>query len=410
LSWQPEIDEIRMRTEFAHGYGGAEAVERARAAGKGTPRQRIEALLDAGSFRETGTLTGKPAFDESGALTGVTPSNAIIGRGRIEGRRVVVSADDFTVRGGSSESAISDKWIYAERQALDQGAPLVRLVETAGGSVNLLVQSGGTKLPGYASWPLFDLLQEVPVVGIALGACAGLGAVKVAASHFSVMVKGTSQVFAAGPPVVRDGLNLEIDKESLGGAAVHARGSGVVDNEAKSEDDAFLQARRFLSYLPRNVRNRPPVADADDPADRRDDWLLEAVPRETRRVYDTRKILAAVADAGSLFEIGRYWGRSSVTTLARFGGRSVGVLANDPRYFGGAMTVQSAQKIARFVRLCDTFNLPVVSFFDQPGVMIGPDAEKAGTITAALDALTAIDRTRVPWCAVVVRRALRVPR
>lgn len=408
MSWQPEVDEIERRKALARRMGGPEAVEKMRAAGKLNARERIDALLDEGSFREIGSLTGAAEYDESGALVDVLPSNAIIGTGRIDGRKVLVSADDFTIRGGSSESTISDKWIYAERMALELGLPLIRLVDTAGGSVRLLEKQQSTKLPGYASWEQLRMLGEIPVVGIALGACAGLGAIKVAGSHLSLMVKGRSQVFAAGPFVVKEGLGVEVDKEELGGASVHARGSGLVDNEARDETDAFDQARRFLSYLPPNVDTLPPVIDSDDPADRRDEWLLEAVPREKRRAYQVRKIIGAVFDRDSFFEVGRYSGRSSVTGLARLNGRPVGVLANDPTFAGGAMTEKSSQKIESFVDFCDTFHLPIVSLFDQPGIMIGPDAEKKGTIRAAMRALGAIDQSRVPWCTVVIRRAFGV--
>lgn len=408
MSWQSEVDEIARRRQLAEAMGGPEAVARMHAAGKMTARERIARLLDRDTFREIGTLTGAAEYDEDGALAAVTPANAIIGTGRIDGRKVLVSADDFTIRGGSSEATISDKWIYAERMALELGLPLVRLVDSAGGSVKLLDKQASTKLPGYASWEMTRMMGKIPVVGIAMGSCAGLGAIKVAGAHLSIMVKNTAQVFAAGPFVVKEGTGVDVDKEELGGAAVHARGSGVVDNEAADEADALDQARRFLSYLPPNVHRLPPAAEPQDDPERREEWLLEAVPRERRRAYQTRKIINAVVDAGSFFEIGRYNGRSSVTGLARLAGKPVGILANDPMFAGGAMTAKSSQKIESFVDLCDTFHLPVVSLFDQPGIMIGPDAERAGTMRAAMRALAAIDQSRVPWCTIVVRRAFGV--
>ncbi len=408
MSWQREVDEIQRRKALAREMGGPEALEKMRAAGKLNARERIDMLLDPDSFCEIGSLTGAATYDQDGTLVDILPSNAIIGTGRIHGRKVLVSADDFTIRGGSSESTISDKWIYAERMALDLGLPLIRLVDTAGGSVKLLEKQQSTKLPGYTTWEQLRMLGEIPVVGIALGACAGLGAIKVAGAHLSLMVKDQSYIFAAGPYVVKEGLGIDVNKEQLGGSSVHARGSGLVDNEAKTEADAFDQTRRFLSYLPPNVHTLPPVAETDDPADRKDDWLLEAIPREKRRAYQVRKIINAVFDRDSFFEIGRYSGRSSVTGLARLQGRPVGVLASDPAVAGGAMTLKSSQKIESFVDFCDTFHLPVVSLFDQPGIMIGPDAEKSGTIRAAMRALAAIDQSRVPWCTIVIRRAFGV--
>ncbi len=408
MGWEKEVEELKRRRAFAERMGGEENLSRQRAAGKLNARERIALLCDAGTFTELGALTGKAEYDEAGELTHVIPANAIIGKGRIDGRRSVISADDFTLRGGSSESTISEKWIYAERMALELLQPLVRLVDTAGGSVKLLEQQQSTKIPGYSSWPLFELMGHVPVVGLAMGSCAGLGAVKVAASHFSVIVKGTAQVFAAGPPVVKAGLGVAGDKEALGGFEVHARGSGVVDNEAENDEDAIAQARRFLSYLPGSVYDLPPEVDGRDDPRRRDEELLSIIPRNKRQVYPARKLLELVLDHDSIFEIGRYNGPSAITCLARAGGRPVGVLAGDPRHYGGAMTRTAAEKIEKLVDVCDTFHLPVVHFVDQPGVMPGEEAERAGTMRAVLRTLAAIEQGRTPWLSFMIRRAFGV--
>ena len=408
MSWQPEVDEIEQRREFAHGLGGTAAVARQHEFGKMTARERVDMLCDEDSFHELGALTGSAEYDADGKLTNVTPSNSVIGKGRVNKKRIVISADDFTIRGGSSESSVSEKWIYAERLAVDMQVPLVRLVDTAGGSVRLLEKQGATKLPGYSSWDSANMLGEIPVIGVALGACAGLGAIKVAGSHFSVMVKGTSQLFAAGPPVVEAGMQRTLTKEELGGYMIHARGSGVVDNEAEDEADAIDQVKRFLSYLPRNVYRIPDVQSCDDDPNRREEGLLKIIPRERRRVFKARKILEMVLDKGSVFEIGRYNGPSSITCLGRLNGHPVGILANEPYHYGGAMTLVSSQKIENFVDLCDTFHIPIINFFDQPGVMIGEEAEQAGTIRAAMRALAAIEQSNTPWCSIIIRRAFGV--
>jgi len=408
MSWQPEVDEIDRRRALAREMGGAEAIAKIHAKGRLSARERIDALLDPDSFREIGALTGAARYDENGNLLDITPANALIGTGNIEGRKVVISADDFSIRGGSSEATISEKWIYAEKLALEHKLPLIRLVDTAGGSVKLLDKDQATKLPGYPSWPHARMMGEIPMVGVALGACAGLGAIKVCGGHFSVMVKEQAQVFAAGPFVVKQGLGVDVDKEELGGSSMHARGSGLVDNEAVDEADALAQARRFLSYLPSSAHDLAPVLPCHDPADRRDPWLIEAIPREARRVYDPRKIIRAIVDIDSFFEMGRYSGRSSITGFARIMGHTVGILANDPAHGGGAMTVKSSIKIESFVDLCHTFHIPVVSLFDQPGIMIGPDAEAQGTIRFAMRAIAAIEQSRVPWCTIVLRRAFGV--
>ena len=411
MSWKPELEEIAARAELARQMGGAERVARAREAGRGTVRERIERLLDPGSFHETGVLAGKAEYDQDGRLASFTPSNFVCGRGRIEGRPVVVGADDFTVRGGAADGAIGNKMGWAERAARELRLPLVRLVDGTGGggSVKTNATLRRSYVPAIPDWEVsIELLSSVPVVAAALGPVAGLGAARVAASHFSVMVRGTSQVFVAGPPVVRRAFGREVDKDELGGAHIHARGSGAVDNEAASEDDALAQLRRFLSYLPTSVWEPPPrSAPADDP-ERREEELLSLVPRDRRKPHDARRLLELVLDRGSLFEVGRYFGRPLVTALARLDGVPVGVLANDPRQRAGAVDADAAEKWARFVDLCDTFHLPVVNFVDNPGFEIGVDAERRGTIRAGVRALAAVYQASVPWCSVIVRRVFGV--
>lgn len=404
----PALAELDARRAAALQMGGPEGLAKQASLGKLTARERIDRLLDAGSFVEMGMLAGKGRYNEHGRFVSFSPANSIMGAGQVEGRRIVVSADDFTIRGGSSESTVSDKWIYAERYAHQMRLPIVRLVETGGGSIRILEQNQSTKIPGYPSWPWMPLLAQSPVVGVALGACAGLGAVKVAATHFSVMVRGMAQVFAGGPPVVKRGIGEDIHKEQLGGAEVHTRLSGVVTNAAESEDDAFAQVRRFLSFLPTNAWGVPPRLASSDERRRADPWLDEAIPLDTRKIFDVRKILKSVFDAGSLFELGRTYGGSTVTMLGRLDGCAVGVIANDPRVMGGALTAQAARKLERFVDVCDTFHLPIVNFVDQPGVMFGSEAEKAGTIGAALQAIGAIEQSCVPWCAIILRRSFGV--
>jgi acetyl-CoA carboxylase carboxyltransferase component len=286
--------------------------------------------------------------------------------------------------------------------------PLVRLVDTAGGSVRLLEKQGATKIPGYPTWPVMPLMGSVPVVGVAMGSCAGLGAVKVCASHFSVMVKGTSQVFAAGPPVVEAAFAVNIDKEELGGWKVQTQDGGVVNNAAEDEQAALSQGRRFLSYMPRNVYETPSREKTNDIPERREEDLLEIVPRNKRRTYDARRILEMVLDKGSIFEIGRYQGPSIICCLARLDGYVVGVMANDINSSGGAMTLTAARKVEKFVDTCDTFHIPLINFVDQPGVMPGLEAEKIGTFHSVLKAIGAIEQCEVPWVSIIVRRAFGV--
>lgn len=407
--WQSEISELEHRKQLAERLGGDEAVQRQHAAGKLTAYERIALLFDKGTFREIGGLAGSARYDpDTGKLLDFTSTNVVIGEGRIGGRTAGVAADDFTIRGGSSEATTPEKWQFAEKVAYEGRKPIIRLVDSAGGSVRLLDKQQATKIPGYPQWPFTDMLGVVPVIGIAMGPCAGLGAMRVVASHFSLIVRGTSQVFAAGPPVVGPGVGEWLDKEELGGYRVHARGSGVIDNDARDDEDALAQSRRFLSYLPSNVFELPPRARTGDDATRREEDLASIIPRDRRKVYKVRELLEMVVDEGSMFEIARHSGRSAVTMLARLDGWPVGVLGNDPYHLGGALTHQSAEKLTRFVDLCDTFHLPVVNFVDQPGIAIGSAAEEIGTLRKAIRARMAINQTRVPWCSIFVRRAFGV--
>jgi acetyl-CoA carboxylase carboxyltransferase component len=410
MSWQKEVDELRERQRLARLMGGEERVARQRAGGKLTVRERLDALLDAGSFRELGSIAGRAQYDAQGRITGFTPASLVVGRGTIAGRGVVVGADDFTIRGGSTEGAIRDKLTRLEKMARDLRLPLLRLVDGSGGggSAGTIDRDGHARVPGYLGWDLVTQnLNTVPVIGMALGSTAGLGAARVCGSHWSVMVKGTSQMFIAGPPVVNRLGPKQFDKEELGGSEIHTR-NGAVDDEAASEADAFARARRFLSYLPDSVYGLPPRAETGDAPGRAEEWLIDAIPRDERKVYKMRPILEAVVDRGSFFEIGRLWGRSVITGFARLDGWPVALLSSDPYHYGGAWTADASRKVARFVQIAQIFHLPIVHVADIPGFLVGIDAERTATIRHGVAALTAIEQTTVPWCAVLVRKAYGV--
>lgn len=402
LWWEREIEQ---RRDFALAMGGPDKVERQHAAGRLTARERIDYLVDPGTWREVGMFSGAAEYDAENQLKHVTPANVITGIGKINGRDVVVAAEDYTLRGGSSESTNPEKWQYIERLALTYRIPVVRLVEMAGGSINLLEQMSSTKIPGYPHWPFVEMMGKIPVIGVALGAAAGLGAVRVCSSHFSVMTEGSSWVFAGGPPVVKAGVGEDVTKEELGGSKVHARGSGVVDNEAPDEHDALDQVKQFLSFMPSSVWELPEPQASKDPSDRIEQELATIVPSSKRRAYDMRKILASTFDLDSLFELGKYNGRSVITLLARLDGRAVAVMANDPKQMGGSLTADAAEKIIRFVELADTFHIPVVNFIDQPGTLVGTGAEQKGTVRKGIRAAMAVEQTTVPWMSIFVRRS-----
>jgi acetyl-CoA carboxylase carboxyltransferase component len=404
--WAGELDELQQLRKTAEALGGEEQVARHHAQGKLTARERIAKLLDPGSFCEIGVLAGASKYAKDGRRENFTPSNAVVGIGKIDSRRTVVAADDYTIRGGSSEAAVSEKWVFADRYAWEYKLPIVRMIESAGGSVKLLDKLGQSKIPGYAFLPTTQLLGVVPVVGIAMGACAGLGALRVGESHLSIMIRGKSQLFAGGPPVVKQALGIDIDKEALGGYDAMHRYSGVVSLAVNTEEEALDATRRFLSYLPGNVWEQPPRVACTDPAGRSDAWLNNAIPRDRRKIFQPRKILKSIFDDGSVFEMAPDFGASTLTALARLNGHPVGVMINNPMVVGGAMTRSAAMKVSRFVDLCDTFHLPIVNLVDQPGVMTGPDAERDGTFVAAMQAKHAIEQSGVPWLSIVLRRCV----
>ncbi len=412
MSWQPEIEEMRRREALAREMGGTEKLARHHNLGKLDFRERIDRLLDRESFHEVGALAGKASYDESGELSEFLPANLVTGRGRLDGRPVVVAGDDFTVRGGANDAGIREKLIHVERMANELRLPLVRLVDGTGGggSVKTIEMEGRTYVPAVRGWDVvMDNLSTVPVVALALGSVAGLGAARVAASHYSVMVKETSQMFVAGPPVVAR-VAEEISKNDLGGSDIHTR-NGAVDDEVESEDAAFEAARRFLSYLPSSVHELAPRALVEDDPERREDWLIDAIPRDPRRVYKMRPIIEAVVDRGSFLEIGRRWGRSVITGLARLArldGWPVAVLASDSHVYGGAWTADASEKVMRFVDLAETFQLPIAHLADIPGFLIGREAEQAATIRRGVRAMAAIFQCTVPWCAVLVRKVYGV--
>jgi acetyl-CoA carboxylase carboxyltransferase component len=294
---------------------------------------------------------------------------------------------------------------------LELRLPMVRLIDGTGGggSVKTLEMTGYSYVPANpAMETMVDLLMTVPVVSAALGSVAGLGAARVVFSHFSVMPKRTAQIFVAGPPVVEPATGKKIRKEDLGSSLIHARESGAVDNEVENEAEAFDHIRRFLSYMPDSVYAVPPVIESPDPANRRAEELIHLIPKNKRRPYWVRSIIALVIDEGSFFEIGQKQGRSVVTGLGRLLGRPVGVMANDPRFLGGAITVQAAEKMIRFIDMCDTFHLPIVNFVDNPGFLVGLEAERQGTIRTGGRWIFSVYQSTVPWCSIILRKVFGV--
>src|SRR5919198_4724773 len=318
MNWQPELDELRRREAFAEQLGGAARVRRQHDGGRLTVRERIARLVDPDSFHEIGKIAGRAVYDHADELLALTLSNFVFGRARVDGRPVVVGGDDFTVRGGSADATIRAKHTMCERMAHDLRLPLLRLVEGSGGggSVKTIETTGRANVPAVDGWEwVVANIGTVPRVALGLGSVAGLGAAHLAAAHYSVMIKDTSALFVAGPPVV-ERLGQKLTKNELGGWQLQLK-AGAVDDAVDTEEEAFACARRFLSYLPSSIDTLPPRGPCADDSGRRVPWLLDAIPRDVRKPYKMRAIVEAVVDDGSFFEIGALYGRSVITGLVR---------------------------------------------------------------------------------------------
>ena len=442
-TWEPMLRDVaamqRLALERLASSSDDPGVVRQRSRGKLTCRERIDVLLDAGSFREVGSIAGFATYDEDGTVAAFTPANHVGGWGRIEGRSAIVCADDFTSRGGHADGAIGAKSGYLDRLALEMRVPSVRLLDgsSGGGSVAAMVPEqkregestakestgaikagrprvaggGGSFLPGHLGSSMYtEQLAAVPVVNMLLGSVVGIGAAKAVLGHFSVMVRDIAQLFVAGPPVVRHAMGYDITKEDLGGWHIHCR-NGSVDNLADTEEEAAAMTRRFLSYLPSSVYETPPVLppDADDPSDRREEELFTIIPRKRTTTFDMRRAIALMADRDSFFEVGPHWGADQITGFARFNGHPLGILASDSQHAnGGALTADGCRKLTRHQDLCDLFHVPILNLVDNPGFAVGLEHEVAGTIRRGGEWMVAFAQVTVPIFTVVMRRSFGV--
>ena len=411
MSWEKEVNEIRQRKILSKEMGGRESVEKHHAKGRLTVRERIDSFLDDGSFKEHGEGAGFAEKNPNGEISSIPPANYVVGVGKVSEKLVVVGGEDFTLKGGSPNAAGLRKSVYAEEIAIQYKLPLVRLHEGSGGSVGG-TSGKGVSLPGPVNAParfksVAQAMSTVPVATAALGAVAGLPAGRLVASHFSVMSKKTAQILTAGPAVVARAMGEEKTKEELGGWKVHTK-NGTVDNGADDEAACLTEIQRFLSFMPDSVEQLAPVTKCDDPVDRADEQLASIVPKDRRKAFDMRRVISLVLDQESFFEMGAGYGRSQITGLGRLSGQPVGVWANNCKFLAGSMTTDGAHKARRFIELCETFSLPIVSLVDEPGFMIGSQAEREATIRHGTSAVLTAAMTTVPWASVMVRRSFGV--
>jgi acetyl-CoA carboxylase carboxyltransferase component len=411
MSWQKEVDELRHRQELAKQMGGAEGIAKQHSRGRLTVRERIDLLLDRDSFREIGSIAGKAEYNDEGELKSFTHAARVTGYGRINGRLACVEGGDFTIRGGWADptSFAAVGGFTPEKMALERRIPFIRLLDSAGGSVLAIEARGYSPLPVNPNdWIVrAALMAHIPVISAALGSLGGAPPVFAASSHWSIMTK-TSELFVAGPPLVKRALCIDISKEELGNYKVHACQSGVIDNLAEDERDAFQQIRLFLSYLPENVWEQPPHVETGDDPNRCDEELLSIIPKDRKKTYDIRQLIKHIVDKDSIFEISPFYGRSLVTFLARIDGYPVAVISNDCKWFGGAQTVAGCEKMTRFIDFADTFHLPIIYLVDCPGFMIGPESEKEGIERKSARLACALTQLTVPTIAIIIRRCYGV--
>ena len=407
--WEKAIDDIRYVRGLAKELGGPERVKRQHDGGRYTVRERIDKMVDPGSFMEAGPMVGAAEFDADGNIIGFTPGAYVMGLAEIDGRPVAIGGDDFTISGGSPHNVRKGARQFTQPLAIQYGLPYIQLVEGVGHSSKSDEAAGHMGLPGGDLWWRgVELLKTVPVAAGIMGSVAGAPAAFALMSHFTVMIKEQSQIFPSGPPVVRRAIGETLDKEELGGYKMHVHESGQVDNVAENEEDAFDQLKKFISYLPNTTSDVAERVETGDPPDRRPEELLNIVPANRKRAYDPRKLIRLVVDNGEFFEMRRHWGGAVITGFARLDGYSVGIIGSDPRSLAGAMDGWAAEKYAHFVDLCDAFNLPVAIFLDMPGFMLGSHAERKATMRRGVRALIASAEADVPKIEFNVRKAYGV--
>jgi propionyl-CoA carboxylase beta chain len=397
------LDTLRDKVRRAEEGGGPERRERQHREGKLTARERVELLLDEGSFEELDQLVEHRCLDFGMAGQKVPGDGVVSGYGRIDGRLVYVFAQDFTVFGGSLSETNARKICKVMDLAVDMGAPVIGLNDSGGARI----QEGVASLAGYADIFLRNTLVSgvVPQISAIMGPCAGGAVYSPAITDFTVMVKDTSCMFVTGPDVIRTVTHEEVTKEELGGAMTHNVRSGVAHFAVDDDRACLALIRELLGYLPSNNLEEAPQLPTDDPPDREEPALETLVPPDPVKPYDMKEVITAVVDDHRLLEVHEHFAPNIVVGFARFGGRAVGVVGNQPAHLAGCLDINASVKGARFVRFCDAFNLPLVTFEDVPGFLPGTDQEYGGIIRQGAKLLYAFAEATVPKITVITRKA-----
>lgn len=400
---QKKIDELIEKREQARLGGGLKRIEAQHSKGKLTARERIETLLDEGSFEEFDMFVTHRCTNFGIDKTKFLGDGVVTGHGTIDGRVVYVFAQDFTVFGGSLSETFAQKICKVMDMAMKVGAPVIGLNDSGGARI----QEGVTSLAGYAEIFQRNIMASgvIPQLSAIFGPCAGGAVYSPALTDFIVMSKGSSYMFLTGPKVVKTVTGEVVTDEQLGGAVVHASKSGVAHFVADDEREGILLLRKLLSYLPQNNLEEAPVIPTNDPIDRIEDTLNEIIPDNPNKPYDVKDVIHAIVDNGEFLEIHRSYAPNIVVGFARFNGTSVGIVANQPAYLAGVLDINASRKAARFVRFCDAFNIPIVTLEDVPGFLPGTAQEYGGIIIHGAKLLFAYGEATVPKITIVLRKA-----
>jgi acetyl-CoA carboxylase carboxyltransferase component len=403
MSTDKKLDQLKRLQDEAKLGGGEKRIETQHKKAKLTARERLDLLLDKGSFEEFDMFVRHRSHDFGLDKQKYFTDGVVTGCGTIDGRKVFVFSQDFTIFGGSLSKAHAEKICKIMDMAMKVGAPVIGLNDSGGARI----QEGVISLGGYADIFLRNTLASgvVPQISVILGPCAGGAVYSPAITDFVLMVKGTSYMFVTGPNVVKTVTHEEITHEELGGAMVHAAKSGVAHLMGNNEAETLLLTRRLMSFIPQNNLNDPPMIECNDPEDRMDEELNSIIPENPNKPYDIKDVITRVVDNADFFEIMPDYAMNIVIGFCRLGGRSVGIIANQPAYLAGVLDINSSDKAGRFIRFCDAFNIPILTFEDVPGFLPGTDQEFGGIIRHGAKLLYAYCEATVPKVTVITRKA-----
>jgi propionyl-CoA carboxylase beta subunit len=403
MSMQEKLQHLGELRSQAEQGGGEERLQRQHEAGKLSARERIDLLLDPGSFVELDRFVTHRSTEFGLEKKRILGDGVVTGYGTVHGRLIYVFSQDFTVFGGSLSEAHAEKIVKLQGLALKNGAPLVGLNDSGGARI----QEGVVSLAGYADIFLRNTLASgvIPQISVILGPCAGGAVYSPAITDFVYMVRGTSYMFVTGPNVVKTVTHEDVDMEGLGGADVHASKSGVAHFAYDSEPECLAAVRDLVRFIPQNNTETAPRGEHDDPPDRQDEKLLEIVPDNPNKPYDMHEVIRAVVDGGEFYEVHAAFAQNIVVGFAHLGGHSVGVVANQPAFLAGVLDIDSSDKGARFVRFCDAFNIPLVVLEDVPGFLPGVGQEHGGIIRHGAKLLYAFSEATVPKITLITRKA-----